>query len=158
MEEPLHSWINFSFLSCQERRFAVLISSLLSSQTKDNVTHGKTFTIVSSFLIENDLYVASISWFSYMELVCLELFRQQSWLWKNEWEKSIRHSKSCIHISLMLLILAFLIEILLGVQEQYSVSFKMVSLLQKPLIKQMKQPLRIWFTRYISQNPTEKRL
>lgn len=32
----------------------MLISSLLSSQTKDNVTHGKSFTIVSSFLIEND--------------------------------------------------------------------------------------------------------
>lgn len=29
------------YLFNQERRFAVLVSSLLSSQTKDNVTHGK---------------------------------------------------------------------------------------------------------------------
>lgn len=30
-----------SFLPPKERRFAVLVSSLLSSQTKDEVTHGK---------------------------------------------------------------------------------------------------------------------
>lgn len=30
--------------SSQERRFAVLVSSLLSSQTKDHVTHGKSFS------------------------------------------------------------------------------------------------------------------
>ncbi|KAH7572783.1 hypothetical protein JRO89_XS03G0011500 [Xanthoceras sorbifolium] len=38
-----------SLLPPKERRFAVLVSSLLSSQTKDNVTHGMFYTFYCSF-------------------------------------------------------------------------------------------------------------
>ncbi|KAL9680160.1 hypothetical protein QQ045_018038 [Rhodiola kirilowii] len=43
-----------SFLPPKERRFAILISSLLSSQTKDNVTHGAVQRLLQSGLLTAD--------------------------------------------------------------------------------------------------------
>ncbi|CAA6660134.1 unnamed protein product [Spirodela intermedia] len=46
-----------SFLPPKERRFAVLVSSLLSSQTKDEVTHGKSQVLSQAGLLVPDAVV-----------------------------------------------------------------------------------------------------